>query len=193
MAEVVVFSSVHGCTPGLRGFAGVLEQAGHTVHVPDLLEGRLFADLAAGVAHAEEIGFDTVVERGRRAVEGLPAGCVYAGFSLGVLPAQALVQTRPGARGALLYSGCAPPTAFADRWPAGVPVQVHGMADDALFAGEGDLDAARALVACSDEAELFLYPGEAHLFADPGLPGYDAAAAQLLTTRTLRFLERVGQ
>ncbi len=193
MAEVVVFHSVHGCTPGVRGFAAELEQAGHTVHVPDLFEGRRFADLAAGAAHAGEVGYDAIVGRGRRAVEALPAGCVYAGFSLGVLPAQALAQTRPGARGALLFSGCVPATAFADRWPAGVPVQVHGMADDELFAGEGDLDAARALVACSEDGELFLYPGTAHLFADPGLPGYDRAAAHLLTTRTLRFLERVAQ
>ncbi|MGY1773774.1 dienelactone hydrolase family protein [Blastococcus sp. SYSU D00813] len=191
MAEVVVFSSVHGCTPGLAGFRRALADAGHAVHAPDLLDGRTFTTLADGVAYAEGIGFDTVVERGRRAVDGLPGGCVYAGFSLGVLPAQALAQTRPGARGALLYSGCVPATTFADRWPAGVPVQVHGMTDDALFTGEGDLDAARALVACSEDAELFLYPGTAHLFADPGLPGYDEAAARLLLARTLRFLERV--
>lgn len=177
MAEVVVFSSVHGRTRGLLAFGRALEDAGHTVHVPDLLDGETFAALADGAAHVQRIGFDTVVERGRRAVDGLPGGCVYAGFSLGVLPAQALTQTRPGARGTLLYSGCVPATAFAARWPADVPLQVHGMADDELFTGDGDLDAARALVACSQDAELFLYPGTAHLFADPGLPGYDEAAA----------------
>ncbi len=193
MAEVVVFHSVHGLTPGVHGFAGALRDAGHTVHAPDLFEGRVFPDLGDGVAHAQDVGFDTVVERGRRAVDDLPADCVYAGFSLGVLPAQALAQTRPGARGALLYSGCVPATAFADRWPGGVPVQVHGMVDDEIFAREGDLDAARALVACTDEAELFLYQGRGHLFADPGLPTYDASAAALLTARTLRFLDRVGR
>ena len=190
MAEIVVFHSVHGCTPGLLEFAAVLERAGHTVHVPDLFGGRVFTTLADGIAHAHEIGFDTVVERGRRAVDGLPAGCVYAGFSLGVLPAQSLAQTRPGARGALLYSGCVPATAFADRWPDGVPVQIHGMVDDPVFAGEGDLDAARALVAAAEDGELYLYAGSAHLFTDPGLPGYDAVAAHQLTSRTLRFLER---
>jgi dienelactone hydrolase len=191
VAEIVVFHSVHGRTPGLHGFAGSLAAAGHTVHVPDLFDGRVFAAQAAGVAHARAIGFDALVERGRRAVADLPGGCVYAGFSLGVLPAQALAQTRLGARGALLYSGCVPATAFADRWPGGVPVQVHGMTEDPVFVREGDLDAARALVACTDDAELFLYPGRAHLFADPGLPGHHAEAAALLTARTLRFLERV--
>jgi dienelactone hydrolase len=192
VTEVVLFHSVYGRTPGVCEFAATLEESGHTVHVPDLFDGRVFADLAEGVAHAAAIGFDTVVERGRRAVDGLPPGCVYAGFSLGVLPAQALAQTRPGARGALLYSGCVPATAFAARWPDGVPVQVHGMVDDEVFAGEGDLDAARALAIAAEDAELYLYAGRAHLFADPGLPGYDAAAAAMLTARTLRFLDRVG-
>ena len=193
MTEVVLFHSVHGRTPGLLQFAAVLEQAGHTVHVPDLFGGRVFATLADGLAHAQQVGFDAVVTRGREAVADLPAACVYAGFSLGVLPAQALAQTRPGARGALLYSGCVPATAFGARWPDGLPVQVHGMVDDEVFAGEGDLDAARALVAAAEDAELYLYAGSAHLFADPGLPGYDAVAAHQLTARTLRFLERVGQ
>ena len=193
MAEVVVFHSVHGLTPGVRGFAAELEEVGHTVHVPDLFEGRLFDRQDDGVAHARRIGFDTVVARGRRAVEDLPASCVYAGFSFGVMPAQALAQTRPGARGALLFSGCLPATAFSARWPQDLPVQVHGMAEDDDFAGEGDLDAARALVACAGDAELFLYAGRAHLWADPGLPGYDAPAARLLTVRTLRFLERLDQ
>ncbi|RBY83319.1 dienelactone hydrolase [Blastococcus sp. TF02A-26] len=139
MAEVVVFHSVHGRTPGLLGFAETVRGAGHSVHTPDLFAGRQFADLAAGAAHAAEIGFDTLVERGRRAVEELPTACVHAGFSLGVLPAQALAAARPGARGALRYSGCVPPDAF----------------------GDGDLDAARALVAAADDAELFLYPGSA--------------------------------
>jgi dienelactone hydrolase len=193
VAEVVVFHSVHGRTPGLLAFAATLREAGHTVHAPDLFEGRVFADPAAGIAHAHEVGSDTVVARGRRAVEGLPAACVYAGFSLGVLPAQALAQTRPGARGALLYSGCVPATTFGARWPDGLPLQVHGMVDDEVFAGAGDLDAARALVAAAEDGELYLYAGSAHLFADPGLPGFDAAAAHQLTARTLRFLERVGQ
>jgi len=127
-----------------------------------------------------------------RAVEALPAGVVYAGFSLGVLPAQRLAQTRPGALGALLYYSCVRPEELGSSWPAGVPVQVHGMEDDPIFAGEGDLDAARALVASRDDGELFLYPGDQHYFADSTLPSYDAEAAALLLERTLAFLARVG-
>ncbi len=140
------------------------------------------------MGHAEEIGFGEVIERGVRAVEGLPAGLVYAGFSLGVLPAQQLAQTRPGARGALLFHSCVPVSEFGSAWPGGVPVQVHAMDADPFFVGEGDIDAARALVAEAEDAELFLYPGDQHLFADSSLPSYDADASALLTRRVLDFL-----
>jgi dienelactone hydrolase len=143
------------------------------------------------MAHAQEIGFpDGVIERGARAVAGLPAGLVYAGFSLGVLPAQQLAQTRPGARGALLCYSCVPVSAFGSAWPAGVPVQVHGMDRDPIFVGEGDLDAARELVAEADDGELFLYPGNQHYFADSSLPSYDPEATALMTQRMLDFLAR---
>jgi dienelactone hydrolase len=113
---------------------------------------------------------------------------VYAGFSLGVVPAQKLAQTRPGARGALLFYSCVPTSEFGPSWPAGVPVQIHGMDADPLFVGEGDIDAARELVDSTEDAELFLYPGDQHYFADSSLPSYDAEATALLTRRVLDFL-----
>ncbi len=191
MAEVVLFHHALGLTPGVTAFAEDLRAAGHTVHTPDLFDGRTFRSIEDGVAHAQRIGFGEVVERGVRAVETLPAELVYAGMSLGVLPAQRLVQTRPGARGALLLYSCLPPAEFGS-WPAGVPVQVHGMDADPFFAGEGDLDAARALVAearaTGADAELFLYPGDQHYFADRTLPSHDPGAAALLTRRALDLL-----
>jgi dienelactone hydrolase len=192
MAEVLLFHHAHGLTTGVRAFADVLRAAGHTVHLPDLYDGRVFDDLEQGLALAREIGFGTLVERGREVAEGLPAGLVHAGFSLGVVPAQTLAQTRPGARGALLLSACLPPEELGGAWPADVPVQVHGMEHDPFFADEGDLDAARALVAAAPRAELFLYPGAQHLFADPSLPAHDPAAADLLTSRVLAFLDSTG-
>lgn len=192
MAEVLLFHHAQGLTPGVHAFADALRGAGHTVHTPDLYKGRTFDDLEAGVAHAGEVGFGTVLERGVEAAQGLPDRLVLAGFSLGVMPAQRLAQTRPGAAGALLLSGCVPTSEFGDGWPAGVPVQVHGTDADPYFVGEGDVDAARALVAEADDAELFLYPGDAHLFADSSLPAFDAGAAALLTERVLAFLARVG-
>ena len=188
MAEVVLFHHAQGLTPGVVAFADELRRAGHTVHTPDLFEGRTFGSLEEGIGHAEEIGFPEVIERGVRAVDGLPAGLVYAGFSLGVLPAQKLAQTRPGARGALLFYSCVPVSEFGPAWPDGVPVQVHGMDAAPIFVGEGDIDAARELVEQAKDAELFLYPGDQHYFADSSLPSYDPEATALLTRRVLDFL-----
>ena len=144
------------------------------------------------MAYAREIGFDVILERGVAAAEARPSpGRVYAGFSLGVMPAQQLAQTRADARGALLLHACLPVSEFGERWPDGIPVQVHGMDADPFFTEEGgDLDAARELLASTDEAELFLYPGSEHLFADSSLPSYEPAATQLLLERVLDFLGR---
>jgi dienelactone hydrolase len=189
MAEVVVFHHAQGLTAGVLGFAAALRNVGHVVHTPDLYEGRTFPALAQGVAHAEEVGFPSLVARGEAAAAALPAGLVYAGFSLGVLPAQKLAQTRPGARGALLYHSAIPLEYFGGTWPPGVPLQVHLMADDP-WAAE-DAEAAAALRQLPG-AELFFYPGAAHLFADSSLPDYDPAAAALLLERTLGFLAGLG-
>jgi len=188
MAEVVLFHHAQGLTPGVIAFADELRRAGHTVHTPDLFEGRTFDSLEEGMRYAEEIGFPEVIGRGVRAVEGLPAELVYAGFSLGVLPAQMLAQTRPGARGALLFYSCVPVSEFGSGWPDGVPAQVHGMDADPIFVGEGDIDAARDLVEQAKDAELFLYPGDQHYFADSSLPSYDPDATALLIRRVLDFL-----
>lgn len=192
MAEVLLFHHAQGLTSGVREFAAGLERAGHPVHLPDLYEGRVFGDLESGVGYAGEVGFGTLTERARAAADALPSALVYAGFSLGVMPAQMLAQTRAGARGALLMEACAPVSEFGGAWPAGVPAQIHGMEKDTFFAEEGDLDAARELVASTDAAELFLYPGDVHLFADRSLPSYDESAAALLTERVLAFLDTVG-
>ena len=188
MAEVLLYHHAQGQTVGFLGFADELRRAGHTVHTPDLYDGRVYGTLDDGVAYADRIGTGEIIARGVRAADGLPGELVYAGFSLGVLPAQRLAQTRPGARGALLFHACIPIATFSDVWPADLPVQIHGMEADPFFAGEGDIDAARALVESVRHAELFLYPGDQHLFADASLPSYDPGAAALLTRRVLDFL-----
>jgi dienelactone hydrolase len=189
MAEVLLFHHAQGQTTGFNAFADELRQAGHTVHTPDLFEGRTFGSIEEGMAYAEELGFpDEIIGRGERAASELPSELVYAGFSLGVVPAQKLAQTRPGARGALFFYSCVPASYFGG-WPADVPVQIHGMDADPIFVGEGDVEAARELVESSKSAELFLYPGDQHYFADSSLPSYDADAAALLTKRVLDFLQ----
>ncbi|MFD2079638.1 Dienelactone hydrolase [Actinopolymorpha cephalotaxi] len=191
MAEVVLFHHVQGLTQGVQDFAAELRGASHTVHVPDLYEGHTFGTLEEGLAYAKKTGFGIVGERGIAAAEALGDALVYAGFSMGVMPAQQLAQTRAGAKGALFFHSCLPVEEFG-AWPAGVPVQVHGMEGDPMFADEGDLDAARELVGSVEEAELFLYPGKEHLFADSSLRSYDQAATELLTRRVLDFLDRIN-
>ena len=187
--EVVLYHHVQGLTEGVRSFADDVRQAGHTVHTPDVFEGQTFGTLEEGMAYAREAGFDTLAERGVAAAEGIGSNVVYAGFSFGVMMAQRLAQSRPGARGALLIYSCLPVSEFGQAWPESVPVQVHGKEGDEFFLE--DIDAARALVESSDRAELFLYPGAEHLFADSSLPAYDPAAAALLTERVLAFLEKL--
>jgi len=196
MAEVVLFHHVQGLTDGVRAFAEELGAGGHVVHTPDLFGGERPATIEDGIALAGRIGDDVLSERADLAVAGLPDGLVYAGFSFGAATAQRLAQTRPGARGALLYESCVPLTgewAFGP-WPGGLAVQIHGMDQDPFFALEGDLDAARELVDTvgPELAELFVYPGDRHLFADSSLPSYDANAAALVIQRSREFLDRVG-
>jgi dienelactone hydrolase len=193
MAEVLLFHHAQGLTPGVVAFADKLRAAGHTVHTPDLFDGRTFGSIDEGMAFIKKAGFDSLGERGLRTADALPAELVYAGFSFGESIAQQLAQTRPGARGALLFYSCLPITGewAIGPWPDGVPVQIHGADADPYFVGEGDVDAAREIVEKVDDAELFLYPGDQHYFADSSLPSYDADATALLTKRVLEFLDRV--
>ncbi|MET3960911.1 dienelactone hydrolase [Marmoricola sp. OAE513] len=186
MADVLLFHHVQGLTDGVRAFAADLEAAGHVVHTPDLFEGRTFDTIGEGLDHVRSEGFDVIGQRGVAVADALPADLVYAGFSYGVTLAQRLAQTRPGARGALFFCSCLPVSEFGDRWPAGLPVQIHGKEGDEFF--DEDLLAAQELADAVDVAELYLYPGEEHLFADSSLAAYDAAAAELMTSRVLTFL-----
>lgn len=193
MAEVLLFHHAQGLTAGVRAFADDLRAAGHTVHAPDLFDGRTFGSIDEGMAYIKRQGFEELRARGVRLAEDYPNELVYAGFSFGVTIAQQLAQTRPGARGALLFYSALPISGewAVGPWPDGVPIQIHGMDADPIFVGEGDVHAAREIVATVGDAELFLYPGDQHYFADSSLPSYDAAATALLTRRVLKFLARV--
>lgn len=188
MADVLLFHHALGITDGIRAFADDLRGDGHAVTVPDLYGGRTFATVEEGVAHAEELGFDALIAAGVAAADGLPSELVYAGFSLGAMPAQRLAQVRPGARGALLYHSAAPlgEFGFPDRWSDDVPLQLHVMADDPFE----DQPVMEALAATAG-GELFTYPGDAHLFTDRSLADHDPEAARLVLERTLAFLARI--
>lgn len=189
MAEILLFHHVFGLTTGMLAFADRLRAAGHEVHAPDLYAGRVFDDMQEGFAYAKTLDLDA---RADAIAAALPADLVYAGFSMGVMRAQRLAQTRPGARAALLFEACIP---VGDEgfgpWPEGVPAQIHGLDADEFFVGDGDLAAAEALVAAVPGSELYVYPGDGHLFADDSLPGYDAAATDLMLERVSAFLSRL--
>jgi len=182
MAEVVVFHHVLGLTEWISGFADTVRDGGHTVHTPDLFDGRTFAQIDDGYAYSEEVGGPmTIVERARTAVDSLPNELVYVGFSLGVLSAQSLAQTRPGASGAVLCYSALPLGQWGDNWPAtwpdGVRLQLH------ILEGDEDVEFAQGLADTVAGADLFRYSGTEHYFAE-----HDEQAAALLTERVLAFL-----
>lgn len=189
MAEIVLYHHVQGLTDGVAAFAEELRGSGHTVHVPDMFEGRTFGSIEEGFAYAGEAGFDTIRQRGVADTPSSSSGLVYAGFSFGVAIAQRLAQTRDDARGALLIDACLPVSEFGPAWPESVPVQIHGKEDDEFF--EEDLPAARDLADSAPSAELFVYPGDQHLFADSSLGSFDAGATELLLERVRGFLAAV--
>ncbi|GLI28355.1 dienelactone hydrolase [Agromyces rhizosphaerae] len=189
MAEVLLYHHIQGLTDGVRALADELRADGHIVHTPDLFDGRTFDSIEEGFAFAQETGFDVIRERGAAAADGLGPGIVYAGMSFGVMVAQRLAQTTPGARGALLLFSCVPVSEFGEGWPAGVPVQIHGNQGDEFF--DEDLPAARELAEATDAAELFVYPGDQHLFADSSLDAFDPEASALLLERVRAFLASV--
>ena len=189
MAEVLLYHHIQGLTDGVRAFADDLRQAGHTVHTPDLFGGRTFDSIEDGFGFAREAGFDAIRERGAAAADELGTDLVYAGLSFGVTIAQRLAQTRPGARGALLLHSCIPVKEFGEAWPEGVPVQIHGKEGDEFF--DEDLPAARELADSTADAELFVYPGDQHLFTDSSLDAYDPEASALLMERVRAFLASI--
>ncbi len=192
MTEILLFHHALGLTSGVVALADRLRAAGHTVHTPDLYDGRTFDTVESGVDHARGLGFGNLVERGAAIASELPDDIVYAGISMGVMPAQNLAQNRAGARGAVFFESSVPAEECGGPWPAGVPLQIHAMDADPEFVPSGDIDAARELVSAADDGELFLYPGDQHLFTDESLPSYDAEATALTTTRVLEFLVRIS-
>src|SRR6478735_11846989 len=123
MAEIIVFHHILGLTPGVEAFADDLRAAGHTVHTPDLYAGRRFDSIEAGASFAQGPEAPDLDALADAAVADLPAEVVYLGISSGVMQAQRLAQTRPGAAGAILCESCLPISGewSIGPWPDGVP------------------------------------------------------------------------
>jgi dienelactone hydrolase len=192
MAEIVLFPSMLGVRPAVRAAASRFEASGHVVHVVDLYgQGRCFDTYQAGSAYLAEIGgFPELITRTRAAVDHLPSGLVYAGFSAGGASAELLTLTRPGAQAVLLMHSSTRIQEFGvSGWPTGVPTQVHYAQHD-QFRDQGAIDSIAASVrAAGASFELYEYPINGHLFTDTGLPEeYDATSTKLLYERATRFL-----
>ena len=195
MAEVVLFHSALGLRPGVTAAAERLRAAGHTVHAPDLYDGEVFDDLDDGLRKRDALGYAEIARRARESVAGLPAGLIFAGFSLGAVPAELLAASRPGARGAVLMHGAVPVEGLGEfgveRWPAGVPAQVHYAASDPWEEAEEVAAFGAAVGRAGAAFEEHAYPGSGHLFADPDLPEYDHASSEAMWGRVLAFLDRL--
>jgi dienelactone hydrolase len=189
MTDVLLFHHALGLTDGVRAYADRLREAGHRVTTPDLFEGRIFDEIQPGVEHAQELSFEMIIERGVHSADGLGPDLVVSGFSLGALPAQKLAQTRAGVIGAILYHSAVPVTMFGERWPKGVPLQLHFVEGDE-WSGE-DFEVGQAL-AEDIGAELYTYQAKGHLVADSSFHEYDADVAAAMLAHTLDFLATLG-
>ncbi len=195
MVEMVLFHSALGLRPAVTAAADRLRAAGHTVHAPDYYDGEVFGDLEEGLRKRDDLGYAEIVRRARGAVAGLPAGLVFAGFSLGAVPAELLAAGRPGTLGAVLMHAAIPVEEFGefgvDRWPEGVPLQVHYAAEDPWVEVEEVAALGDAVGRAGAAFEEHTYPGSGHLFADPDLPEYDRSLSEAMWERVLAFLDRV--
>ena len=196
MAEVVLFRSALGLRLGVTAAADRLRAAGHNVHTPDYYDGEVFDDLNEGLRKRDELGYAEIAQRARDAVARLPAELVFAGFSLGAMPAELLAATTPGTRGAVLMHAAIPVKGFGgfgvERWPAGVPVQAHYAVEDPWVEAGAVAALGDAVRGAGAAFEEHAYPGSGHLFADPDLPGYDRASSEEMWRRVLDFLDRVN-
>ncbi len=188
MSDVVLFHSALGLRPAVLRFAGALRAAGHRVSTPDLFEGAVFDTIEEGVARRDAIGIPALMQRAAMAVEGLGRDLVYAGFSMGAGPAQALALTRPETRGLVLMHGALPlEMVGVERWPAGLAAQIHFAAEDPW------MDVSVPSTLASPDVELFRYAGKSHLFADEGSPDFDSQHAELMLRRVLELLRRLSR
>lgn len=187
MASIVLFHSAFGLRPAVHEAAGRLRAAGHTVHVPDLYDGRTTDSVEEGMRIKDGFGHEELLKRAvAAAAPHSERGLVYAGLSLGGSLAQNLALGDVRARGLLLLHGTSD---IADAAAVdGLPVQLH-VADPDPFEPHDWLNAwyLRMRRAGAD-VEVHRYPGAGHLYTDPGLDDHDAEAAEATWRTALGFL-----
>lgn len=172
---IVLFHSVYGLRPAVHEAAERLRAEGHEVLVPDLFDGFVTDDVAAGLALRDELGWEEILRRA--VVSAAPhsaKGLVYAGLSLGAGVANDLALGDEHTRGLLLLHGTSdvPPEAAV-----AFPVQLHVADPDAYEPADWLNSWYLKMGRAGAEAEIHRYRGAGHLYTDPGLPDWDAEAA----------------
>ena len=190
MSTIILFHHVLGLTPSVVAFADALRAAGHECVTPDLFEGRPFDDIPSGFEYFQDLGDDAFLRRADAAGAAVQGEVVVAGFSLGVVAAQHLLQTRPGVVQALLMHSFVDSSYVKGSWPDGVPVHVFGMDEDPFLVGDGDLAAAQGHQRTHPEIEIHLYPGRGHLFAEAQSEDYNESASGMLVRDVVSALDR---
>ncbi|MFR9675101.1 dienelactone hydrolase family protein [Streptomyces sp. TR06-5] len=191
MATVLLFHSAYGLRPAVRAAADRLREAGHTVHVPDLFDGRTAVTVEEGMEIQDGIGHEELLRRAVAAAAPYSeTGLVYAGFSLGGALAQNLALADSRARGLLLLHGTSD---VADEAAVDdLPVQLH-VADPDPFEPHDWLNAWYLRMGrAGADVEVFRYHGAGHLFTDAELADHDAEAAAAAWRTALGFLDEVA-
>ncbi|WP_037577347.1 dienelactone hydrolase family protein [Phaeacidiphilus oryzae] len=179
MARILLLHSVFGFRPAVRDAAERLRAAGHEVHTPEYLDGKLFEDVEEGLAYVEDVGKEQLMRRVLRTalplMEDGRGPLTYAGFSLGGSLAQNLALNDENASGLLLFHGTSD---IQEDAHTEMPVQLH-VAEPDPFEPEDWLNAWYLnMLKAGADVEIHRYRGAGHLFTDPSLPDYDEAAAE---------------
>ena len=191
MAEVLLFHHAQGQTAGFHAFADELRRAGHTVHTPDLFDGRTFGAhrRGSGVRRGGRLRRDHRARRARRGRAARRARLrrLLARRGAG---AEARADAAGRARGTALLLLCAHRRSSGRRGRTACRCRSTGWTPTRSSSARATSTPPASIVESAEDAELFLYPGDQHYFADSSLPSYDASATTLLTQRVLDFLEQ---
>ena len=180
---VLVLHEFFGMTPFFTGLADRLRDDRFTALVPDVYEGAVAGSVEEAKTLARSLDDERTVGTLMEAVEHMRMNwhprVGVVGFSLGASLAAALAQeTQLDA--VVLYYGFS--EIDPSRWDA--PLLVHAAEND-----EWDsLEDLRAALSPVEDAEIHVYPGTGHWFANEDVTdAYSPDAAETAYDRTLEF------
>jgi carboxymethylenebutenolidase len=185
---VLVLHEFFGLQSSFKAIADRLNAEGFTVLAPDLYDGKLASTVDEARALAESLDIDATLRRLRAAAAFLTENwhprLGIVGFSLGTDFAVALASEQPP-EAIVLYYGTG--EVEHSNWRG--PTLGHFAADDEWTPLAEVEEEFAGLVETGMEAEMHVYPGTGHWFANAAVPdAYDPAAAETALVRTSEFL-----